>query len=95
MTTTATPIGTFAKDPSAVLDYTIDWTRWLPPGDAISSVAWTLSGITNAASSHSTTEATIWLSGGTDGTTYDVVCEIVTTGGRTDDRTFRVIVENR
>ncbi|TDH48493.1 hypothetical protein E2F47_23540 [Mycobacterium eburneum] len=31
----------FAKDPSAVLDYTIDWTAWLPAGDTIVSAVWT------------------------------------------------------
>lgn len=30
----------FIKDPSAVLDYTVDWTLWLPPGDTLASASW-------------------------------------------------------
>lgn len=30
---------TFTKDPHAVLDYTVDWTRWLA-GDTIATSAW-------------------------------------------------------
>jgi hypothetical protein len=92
----ANPIGEFVKDPDAALDYTVDWKLWLVPRDTISSVAWTVgAGLTNAAAAKTTTSATIWLTGGTAGTSYDVTCEIVTTQGRTDDRTFRVNVEDR
>ena len=96
MTTQANPIAVFQKDPSAALDYTVDWQQWLPPQDRITAVTWTVtSGLTNASSSFSTSDATIWLTGGTDGTTYDVTCEITTLEGRIDDRTFRVEVVNR
>ena len=32
---------TFTQDPSAVLDYTIDWSQWLPSGDTITAATWT------------------------------------------------------
>lgn len=32
----------FIKAPSDVLDYTWDWTTWMPVGDTISTVAWTI-----------------------------------------------------
>lgn len=32
----------FVKDPSAILDYTIDWSEWLPTDDAISTATWTV-----------------------------------------------------
>ena len=36
------------KDPEAVRNYGIDWTRLLPAGDSIASVIWTLGGtVTN------------------------------------------------
>jgi hypothetical protein len=48
-----------------------------------------------ASNAFSTTDATIWLTGGTDGQTYDITCEITTLENRVDDRTFRVQVVNR
>ena len=97
MTTQADPIYVIPKDPSAELDYTMDWGQWMPPNDRIVNVTWTISpsGLTNSSNTFSTTQTTIWLTGGTDGTTYDVTCEITTLEGRIDDRTFRVEVVNR
>ena len=38
--------GTYiTKDPSAVLDYTLDWSEWLPSGDEISSSTVTIQSI--------------------------------------------------
>ena len=28
-------VATFKKDPDATLDYTLDWSQWLPTGDTI------------------------------------------------------------
>jgi hypothetical protein len=86
----------FKKDPSSILDYTIDWTAWLPSGDTISSSSWTVdSGITNYADSNTTTAATIWLSGGTAGVIYKATNTIVTANGRTDQRTLNINVIDR
>jgi hypothetical protein len=96
MTTLANPLIPIEKDPSAQLDYTISWHDWLPPQDRIVSVTWTVPvGIAMASNAFSTTDATIWLTGGTDGQTYDITCEITTLENRVDDRTFRVQVVNR
>lgn len=88
------PIATFEKDPNAVLDYVIDWgDEWLATGDEIDTSTWSVpAGITKDSDSKTTTTTTIWVSGGTDGVTYDIVNRIVTTGGRTDDRTITIIV---
>lgn len=85
------------KDPQATLDYTIDWSTdgWLGT-DTIASVTWAVDpGITVAANSNTLTAATIWLSAGTPEISYTATCHIVTAAGRTDDRSFRVIVRNR
>jgi len=85
----------FVKDPSAVLDYRIDWSTWLG-ADTISIVTWSVpTGITKVSSSNDSTSATIWLSGGTAGTIYEVTCRIVTAGGRTDDRTIGITIEDQ
>lgn len=91
----ANPIATFTKDPSAVLDYTVDWTDYLG-SDTISTVTWTVAvGITQSASMFASKTATIWLSGGTAGTNYTVACLVVTAAGRTDERTIQINVVDR
>lgn len=86
----------FNKDPDATLDYGIDWSDWLDSGDTISSVTWVVpTGITKTAQSHTDTISMIWLSGGTLGQSYDIVCRITTTGGRIDDRTFTIRIKQK
>ena len=84
-----------SKDPNAILDYSIDWSLWLD-GDTIDTSVWTVAaGITNAADSSTTTTATIWLSGGTAGTSYTVSNRITTADGRTEDRSMTISVVAR
>jgi hypothetical protein len=86
---------TFTKDPNAVLDYTIDWTRWLA-GDQIATSEWLVpTGLTKVADTKTASSATVWLSGGTAGQSYTVTNRITTTGGRTEDRSFTIRVEER
>ena len=82
----------FSKDPSAVMDYQVNWATWLG-SDTISTSTWSVpTGITQASATNTTTTATIWLSGGTAGQVYSLVNTIVTAGGRTDQRTIQVRV---
>ncbi len=86
---------TFTKDPNAVLDYSIDWTRWLA-GDQLTASEWIVaSGLAKMADSKTATSATIWLSGGTPGQSYSVTNRITTAAGRTEDRSFTIRVEER
>lgn len=86
---------TFTKDPDAVLDYSVDWSLWLA-GDQIASSEWLLEqGVEKVTDTNTATKATVWLRGGQAGTTYLVTNRIVTAGGRTDDRTISVKVEDR
>jgi len=85
----------FTKDPNAVLDYSIDWTRWLA-GDQIATSEWIIpSGLTKMADSKTSTSATVWLSGGSVGQSYTVTNRITTAAGRTEDRSFIIRVEER
>lgn len=90
-------IARFGKDPNATLDYTLDWSSWLTSPEIISNVSWIVPGdLTTAASSYTNTTATIFLSGGTLGQTYTVVCRVTTdsTPARVADRSFELeIVE--
>ena len=86
---------TFLKDPQAVLDYQINWATWLS-ADTIATSTWTVpTGLTKASSTNTTTTATVWLSGGTADTSYNIVNTIVTAGGRTEERTLTIAVQNR
>lgn len=83
------------KDPDAVLPYRRDWADWLAEvGDTIATSAWSVTpaGLTLGADFHTDTDATIWLSGGTDGVRYFLRNRITTAGGATDDKTFALII---
>lgn len=90
------PLWPRSKDPDDVLDYSINWARELA-GDTISTSVWTVpSGLTDESLSTNTdTETTVWLSGGTDGTSYDVKNRITTAAGRTMDQTVTLKVKAR
>lgn len=87
---------TYVKDPDAILDYSINWSSWLVTGDTIATSTWTAeTGITVDSDSNTTTAATVWLSGGTLGESYDVTNHIVTDAGREDDRTITILVREQ
>lgn len=90
-------MASYKKDPAAVLDYTFDWTEYLEPiADTIASVEFvTSAGLTKTSQSNTTTTATAFVSGGVVGATEKLTCRIVTTGGRTDDRTIDLKILER
>lgn len=79
-----------AKDPDEVLDYEVDWTDRLA-GDTIATATWTFpAGITKDSQSETDTAARVWISGGTLGEDYEILCRITTAGGRTMDQTVKI-----
>jgi hypothetical protein len=90
------PIAEYTKDPSALLDYILDWAGSFPSGDSLSSSVVTAdAGITVESQTVSGLKHTVWLSGGTVGSSYLVVCEVTSAGGRRDQRTLRITVADR
>lgn len=89
------------KDPDANLDYQLNWADTGPLGswlgaDTIVSTIWTVdAGLIKGTDTFTPTTATIWLSGGVAGTTYNVSVIITTAAGRTDERSFRIICQQR
>lgn len=82
----------FEKDPNEVKDFAVDWSEYLE-GDTIETSTWILpSGVTEDDSTNTTTLATIFLAGGTDGAEYIIVNRIVTAGGRTLEMPLKVTV---
>lgn len=87
---------TFRKDPEATLDYGFDWSEWLMSGEIIQISNWTVPiGITANETALGDSTTKIWLSGGAVGETYVIANKVTTSGGRVDERSFEVIVENR
>jgi hypothetical protein len=89
-------MASFTKDPDAILDYLVDWEDWLATGDYIVSAATSVqSGLTLTTQAFTSTQHTIWLSGGTKGTDYTVTSRVWTNDGRKDDRSIRIRVKER
>jgi hypothetical protein len=92
-----------AKDPIAELVYTFDWSEWLPEGDAISTVNYSLQVRANDPAPltridqgvQGSTKTYVELGGGAVGKIYTVTAEVETADGSVDRRSFRVKVENR
>lgn len=81
----------FIKDPDAVLDYTLDWSNWLSETDSIIySFFFVPENITKESSSYSSTQTTVWLSGGIAANEYKIVNRITTLEGRTEERTITI-----
>lgn len=96
---TCTDPALWTKDPAAKLDWVWDWSAWLAQGETITTqtvTCLTQDGLTiGPATPGDGGKVTAMISGGTVGVTYAVVCHIVTSDGREDDRTIRIRVTNR
>lgn len=76
------------KDPSAIKDYGIDWALWMSSGDTISSSVFSAGTLSVTSSSVSSYTTMCFISSGTADNTHRVTNRIVTTQGRTDERSF-------
>ena len=90
------------KDPGAKLNYTIDWTDWMPTSATISTSTWALQTITgdaaplvNHATAIDTYKTSVTISGGTAGKIYKVTNTITLNSGLIDKRYFRLNVKAR
>lgn len=95
------------KDSDSVLDWKFDWkalangsgdSNWLDTSETIASATVTVaSGLTKDSDSitDTNTSVTVWLSGGTEGTIYNVTCQIVTSDGRTAERSIKVLINEK
>lgn len=86
------------KSPNATLPFGLDWSRWLAneDGDSITSATWTVpAGLTKVSDNVDGGKTIIWLSGGVEDETYELLCHIVTAGGRQEDETLDILVQSR
>lgn len=80
------------KQPADVLDYDIDFIRWMPPLDRITGAVTTIEGGTAVVDStdFSDTTAKVWLSGGALGDICTVKVTITTQEGRSKQFCFNL-----
>lgn len=77
-------------DPNATKDFTFSWAGFLN-GDTIDSVAYTMpDGGTVASSSNTDSTSTAFVTAIPCGRVVRLIGRIVTTGGRTEDKTLRI-----
>lgn len=97
------------KDPDEILDYSVDWSRFL--GSAIiSSVTWfiddadevktefgdtdTVNGLQKVTQTETTTTATIRLALGTNNVQYKLYCQMTDDQGLTAERAVTIRIRN-
>jgi hypothetical protein len=88
----------FVIDPSAVLDYLIDWSPWLPEDDIITASTFTATGVpegclTVESDEFTDTTTKVWVAGVFLGKA-SVVNHITTQGGRQTDWTLKFTVKD-
>jgi hypothetical protein len=98
------------KDPDEILDYSVDWSRFLGAA-TISSVAWsvdnasgvktsiasgaTVNGIQNVSQTNTTTVATINLGLGTLNAEYKFYCRITDSTGSIAERVIKLRIKEQ
>jgi hypothetical protein len=85
------------QGPNDRLDYVVNWVEELGV-DTISTSTFTVDspgGLGISSPSNTTTTATIWINGGALDTEYVVTNRIVTAGGRTEEKKFRMLIKHR
>ena len=87
------------KDTEARLTYTFDWVDWLPTGDTLSTVDYTIAARVNdpdplvrVSQGIQGAKTYVQLRDGQQGKTYVVTAAVTTTDGLIDRRYFRVKV---
>lgn len=103
MTCNPRPDEILEQDPQANLDYGFDWNDdghgnlGYLGDDTLSGSSWSVNktGLVLGTQTSDDTTTTVWLSGGTLGEGYTVTNHIITTEGREDDRSFRVVIKNK
>jgi hypothetical protein len=84
-----------AKDPSAIKDYTLDFTKWLVDGDVIDTVVWTVPADVikvDEGIRPGNLKAWVKIGGGDLGKNYMITAHVVTAQAREDDKSFRLVI---
>jgi hypothetical protein len=90
----------YLKDPSAQLDYSIDWSSGVLGAATIAAASWAVvptesGGLSVVSAVLAGNRATAVLGGGVPGHVYQVTNHITLSDGRVDERGLTIRVENR
>lgn len=86
------------KDPDEVLDYVVDYSNRMVPGDRIAAVleVSVVEGSVHIDSySFTDNRLTVWLSAGEEGETCPILFRVTTEGGRLLDQTVNVRIKSK
>ncbi len=88
-------VGSIIQQPNDVMDYDVDFSDWLPPGDVVMTAAVTSSpaGLT-VGYAISNPRVKVWVRGGTTGTTYKVTILANTNDGRSKEVELKIKVKD-
>jgi len=81
-------------DLDATMDYGFTWAAWLASGETIVTSTW-ITGLTTGTESNTGIITTVFLSGGILGTGYTLTNRVITSLGRTEDRSMTIFCENK
>lgn len=85
-----------SKQPSEVLDYDVDLSKWMIEGDTIVSATSTAeTGLTIESTSFVGSTVKVWVSGGLDNKNYKVTTKTLTNDGRLKEVDFTVRVREK
>jgi len=90
-------LGIKQKRPADVLDFDITYEDWLTDDDTITTVTTSVSPSGELAVDSvqvSNPEVKVWVSGGENGSTYDIEVTAATTGGRVKVECFKIRVKD-
>ena len=84
------------KDPDSVVDYGCDWSGLLQSGETVASSTWSIPvDLSGSDETNTGTITGVMLSGGVEGSAYTVTNQVVTSLGRTHDRSMIIRCQNK
>jgi hypothetical protein len=99
-----TMLGVIAKANADQLDYDVDFTRWLPAGDTITTATATVTPAYDAVNNPSGVQVPslqiaspivkVWTNGGVVGQTYTINVTASTAGGRIKELCFQLRIQD-
>jgi hypothetical protein len=97
-------LGIMMKEPADQRDYDIDFSRWLPDGDTVTTAVATVDPPYDAVLNPTGLQVTsigvtspivkVWVNGGVSGITYKVSVTTSTSGGRIKEVDFKIRVKD-
>lgn len=82
--------------PDASLDYGFDWSNWVEAGETITTSTWETDDVLTLSSQQVLDNVTsVFITGGVHNTSYSVTNHIITSLGKHDSRTIRLLCKIR